>query len=541
MNFDILAEESSTDDVKQPTTANLAPSLANRDFVSYRDAGTSRDLETGEEDEPATDRSKPFRGRQSVDLTRTPSKISHPSAVPTYGRYAHIKVKSPKTLGFTVVGSCDDAYGGVFIQQIQSSSVFANFLNSGDRIISVNEVGLLGATLQKVQTVFKKATKGKYVEITFQRDETDKWAAISAFATQNNSKTTHLLRSLTLVSDDYESIGGLIEISVQRSSKSAPLGCTVVGGSASRLGGLFVSEVQPDSIASVHDIRVGDRILEIDQQSQLYTTNSEFTASISNKTSFTLIVQRLGNTQWQSIVAFLQKIYPSDADFFKQIGAITAEGSIESGFGFRISVQPLPMRASMHPSASIRREYRVMVSDVTWAAKVATGQELVPGQLIHAINDKPVSNKIEVLHALNSFSNSIAIEVIDPTSPRVKILTLWKNRRQVHVARNAQTHSFGFTTISHTHIQALRSRLLKGLFIKNVDDDIDLRIGDLNVGDQVLAVNNMDILRVEPSASHRLIASTPDVVVLDVIPNLEGLNKVLAVENAQSVRNLPFM
>ena len=242
--------------------------------------------------------------------------LSTPALDPANTRTVMLARSPQKSLGFSIVGGVDTPARNVYLNHIfDNSPATTAGLKAGDQLIAVNDVPLEGLTHQQVIEVLETAGDSLRLKICnvpndAYNDIYSKAAikALSANASTMTAPNTSVIPNATssigfqslpsrtiqrvpLVSDSHEFTEGPIEdVVVVRAGEG--FGMSLVGGSDTSLGGLFVNSVSATSPNSAV-LRVGDRILAVNGSNVMNLTRREILPLAGSAPSMTMTVMHV--------------------------------------------------------------------------------------------------------------------------------------------------------------------------------------------------------------------------------------------------------
>eukprot|EP00049_Salpingoeca_infusionum_P004382 m.78625 g.78625 ORF g.78625 m.78625 type:complete len:2279 (+) comp12540_c0_seq2:343-7179(+) len=235
----------------------------------------------------------------------------------TSGTIATVKLHKQATgIGAHFVGGSDTHQGALYVDMVTDDVQRQLIdLHVGDRVLAFNDKGMLTASVKELHAAIDNVPIGQFVNLTVMHMGQDQWRKVSSDDYMNRTlqlpRRTRQVRSLRIkrsqVAGGHETAGPVFGIFITRPPNVA-LGACVAGGSDTRLGGVFVTHLQPNSPASQNSqLAVGDRILEAGEQSTICVTQEEAGKILMNlDTNVFLLVQRLGQGKWDALQASLR-------------------------------------------------------------------------------------------------------------------------------------------------------------------------------------------------------------------------------------------
>ena len=261
-----------------------------------------------------------------VEIVAAPASTEmNASTIDKSTRTVLLVVPPGQAPGFSIVGGSDTALEDVYLNRVFDASPAAEAgLRSGDEILSVNDVqfsGLThaqaidalesaGATLRItvhevpteeyhnrfVRAATQKAPKASVREPKLVGSASDQVTSLQtqpslSRADQLSSPQSGNVQRILLApgSDDFTE-GPVEDVRVKRGPSG--FGLSLIGGSDTNLGGLFVSNVVPDG-ANSGVLRVGDRILAVNGTSLNNLTRREILPLAGNKDSMIMTIMRV--------------------------------------------------------------------------------------------------------------------------------------------------------------------------------------------------------------------------------------------------------
>lgn len=236
------------------------------------------------------------------------------------GEVLNVKVTRPnsQSLGFKVIGGVDRGYGGTFVSSVTSSS--AADLKVGDRIISVNGMGLLGTTQAESERILSRVQRT--LVVTVLRPSHNDWQCLfEKFGPKPPSTYTKTCRRIATaplvklstimylgtshLKGECSSFSGgeIYSCVLNKTSREKLVGIRMAG--SFELGGIFITAVQEESLAAGDDrIQPGCRVLEVSGRSLLYATQIDASRLIRQCSSqVALVLQEVPAAQWREIQA----------------------------------------------------------------------------------------------------------------------------------------------------------------------------------------------------------------------------------------------
>ncbi|EDQ86913.1 uncharacterized protein MONBRDRAFT_38169 [Monosiga brevicollis MX1] len=340
-------------------------------------------------------------------------------------------------LGLTVTGGADTLLGGIFIKAVLPQGAGAGLLQAGDRLISVNGIGLLHSTYEHAIATLQSA--GTVVDLVVQALEPEAWEALRAQirnqARLSGNKSIALANGSVLLPLDiplyaepdaiFHTEGDLLALTVDENQR-----CRLVGGADTRLGALVVSSEEPARGFSC-TARLGDRILEVDGQSVLLMDQDELKhLLLETPTPIKVVVQRLGQTQWQQLCS-----------------AVDFDVNVHGAKNLLLPLEPslVPVPQSTTPSLYERSGTSAQLAPIREAAIETT-----------RINDDDENDVREIVLLRDPVSNEFGISLLSAVEP---------SRSSVEV---------------------------EGAYIVRLESNLAIQAG-LRVGDHVLAIDGIDL------------------------------------------------
>lgn len=215
------------------------------------------------------------------------------------------------------MGGCETHFGAVFVNGTnQASARYGDAtLQPGDRILAINKHGLLTATKTEVIQLLSDiaSTSARFVVMHL---GTEQWKKIQAESHKEdhstyNKKKLRRIRALRLrrskASGGVETSGS-VHVAHLRRAKGSPLGFTIAGGSDTKLGAVFVTQIDAKAfVGHPGDLCVGDRVLEVSGVPLTSATQHDAFETLKKQgTEMDIVVQRLGASKWAAITASLK-------------------------------------------------------------------------------------------------------------------------------------------------------------------------------------------------------------------------------------------
>lgn len=234
-------------------------------------------------------------------------------------------VKKSSDLGFTMVGGVDYAFGGLYVDSVSGSmKTGKSGLKVGDRLISVNNNGMLGLTKPEGDALLKTITS-EYAILVL-RLGPHQWRSLKARAAGKAQMSTpgpffkpHIRAANLPLMDGVHSTHGVIKHVTLTTQKGVALGlrmqCFAKDGAVSdtkTTGCLFITEINSSGLAvQAPAISVGCRLLEINGHCLLSSSQVFFARKVKdcydNNAPIKLVVQNLDAAQWNALFAALSK------------------------------------------------------------------------------------------------------------------------------------------------------------------------------------------------------------------------------------------
>ncbi|XP_069123796.1 disks large homolog 5-like isoform X1 [Argopecten irradians] len=153
--------------------------------------------------------------------------------------------------------------GGIFVSMVNENSLAADAgLVIGDQLLEICGINMRTATHEIAARFLHQCGKDLTLLVQYNIDEYNNGdsSGDSTNTSPNNSPDSNTFKKKTSLSRPSMSCESSRFVSLKKSSPNASLGITIAGGNTV---GIFVHEVQPNSVAFGHDgLLVGDQILQ---------------------------------------------------------------------------------------------------------------------------------------------------------------------------------------------------------------------------------------------------------------------------------------
>ena len=301
--------------------------------------------------------------------------------LPTSGEIATVTLVKPAAgndLGFTMVGSCEDSFGGVFVEASRVPALMV-----GDRLLAVNNRSLLTSTAAQARQLLADIAPGTRYQLSVMHLGSDQWDTLHRMVLahyqrhQTPDEVRHV-RSLSLARNAARRPSQVNLVTLDNSTGNH--GLVLFGSSDNpQLRGVVVRSIVPASAAaSAGRISVGDRILEVDGATAFGATAEDLRGLLDQAkgSTITLAVQRPPREELTDILGILE----TQSHDLRTATVRRVDGSL----GFSI----------MGPSASASRNqyqnYEVVVHALAANIQCTPPQGLQVGDQVIKIDDTEV-------------------------------------------------------------------------------------------------------------------------------------------------------
>eukprot|EP00041_Stephanoeca_diplocostata_P035431 m.1248645 g.1248645 ORF g.1248645 m.1248645 type:complete len:953 (+) comp24698_c1_seq2:158-3016(+) len=232
--------------------------------------------------------------------------------------------KSADHLGFTITGGSDYAFGGIYVTSASKSASSTSGVQPGDRILSVDNHGMLSVTRAEADSVMKQLPLEFYILVlrlgNLQWQHLHQKVGGKPRMSVPGPFFNPFCRAINLpLMDGVHSTHGIVMSLQLPAEKHSPLGMRMMcfGPKGKRTGRrdtgcLFISEIYRDGLMyRFPKVSVGSRLLEIDGNSLLSSSRDFVLSSVKEcherNAPVKLVIQTLDRMQWQRLLIAMNK------------------------------------------------------------------------------------------------------------------------------------------------------------------------------------------------------------------------------------------